>query len=910
MHEASASTRESEIYEGETFSVSDGGAIEIFVHNFMFTVDGNGTKVLIDDTLSDAYVIVPKDGCDTIGHFNLCFDRVSGNAIFVRIFSQIPLVNLRQNVLKEEFHVGEPNTISVAIENSGAAVSNVTSYTFEVPDWMKIISVSGADLVDDEIYWEGRIPASGNVNISFDFLVYSAEEEMELTSVLEYNDYFEDLVYDYSTTVTSISIFDVLHNPKQIMLGDKVELDITLRNTNYASQTNQDEGNPVHFDRLDLLKDNLPKISRNSGFTVEKAHDLFWSGILPFNKTKEFSISFSPTEAGFVEVPFEIKFNDTASGKVYEMSQKLHVEVLSKDIGVHTTVEDDSEFNASQTHHFDVILSNIGDNVVFRNITVVARNEFGEDEKTLEELGIDSQRTLRDLSFVAPPVASRTSDSLTIDIFYTNDFGENKKLTETLDFFVVPVDELVFSHNITELSKETESYRLHVFAENLGLFDADNVSVSLTLPEELFFKGILESNGTLLESGASEEIFHIDITTSSLNFSEKDFLFGARYEYSMNNITRLSSEELSLNDLVFSLYDDPSFFDRTQEEVERIFSSVGVFAMFIAAILILFVAVGSLFMYRKQFTISGYDSLEKKQMWIEKTKKKYDQRERKLKTAKNALDAKMRDLKDFMSKTKNRMTSEFPVIEEKKDGLKTRQEELLKEKELIDRKIEELKEIEERLLKRNYTYEKEMKELELREKQLNERFKDVKSNLNSLTNNMQHLLNEEDKLSEKKESLNKKELGIIAEKQKLIKMGSEKFSEEKIDVIQEKVKLEHEINSVEEELFSLKNRKKDIVDAQDSIQKEKANMEKEKNLFDANKDAVESSLKVLQEQSGKLRSILKESHESFIKSENDMKSETEKESKSNKEGKEDTMGGDGKSTADKGNQKPDKQEKE
>lgn len=864
-----ASTRQTDIFEGDTFSVSDGGAINIYDYNIQFTLDADENKVFINDLLSDHFVFVNKGECGRLSNLDFCFDRVSGNALFIRVFSMIPEVFLFQNFDEKEILVGTEFSYEIEIKNQGKAVSNDTKVRLEIPDGIRLLEIKGAEYNETEriVSWDGRIQIEKEHLIVLNFLVLEEFEKISLEPQLSFDSYYGVERESLTSEVSSYSPLEISYSPKQINLGTPLRINLTLKNQNFVSETNRDNGHDLRIRSFNLQKNNLPGLSSHTGF-MDMSNSLFWSGNLNFNSSRSFFLTINPTSAGELVIPFTIVFNDTGkgpSGQLKEIHREIHFNILSSDIEIYPGLEPTTRLNGSRKHNIDIILKNNDPHIEFNDVEVIVKNEFGEDRKTLQTLFGGSQRTLSGFSFFVPPVSSLEEMDLDILVFYTNNFNEQKNASKTFSYYAEPSVELSFFWNISEISEG--SYRIKTFAKNIGEIEVSDITTKHTLPENLFLRGETQGSIGSIFPGDISAISSYEISILDLNITAVNYTIKLLNSYVAHNVTRVISNEFNLNELIFSLYDDPSFLKRTVESIEQYFTSTTVFAIFLSSILVLLVAISSLTMYKKQFTISGYDSLTKRQNWIEKKKKVFDLRETKLRKAKEVLDIKIRDLTDFMTKTKKMMEKEVPVIEEKKDGLKIRQEELLREKKLIDEKIDELKEIETRLLKRNYSYEKELKELEMREELLNQRFNEVKVNLNSLTSNLQKLLDEENKLSINKEKLNKKELGIIAEKQKLIKMGSDKFATEKVDVIQEKVRLEHERNSLEEELFSLRNRKDDIVTAQDTIQKEKADLKKEKNIFDANKEAVESSLKVLREQSDKLKEILKESKESIIENE-------------------------------------------
>ena len=869
---AYASERQTQVYEGDTFSVSDGGSINIYYHQLRFVLDGTETKVVITDSVTDLYAIVDIDSCRTLSHLRFCFDRVSGSAIFIRVFSLIPNLGISRSFEEKEVVLGTDFEYSITIDNFGEAVSNETRLSFDVPSELKVVDVIDATFDEEKnmVFWEGNINSGQEHVIRVTFRALTTFDSLEIKPFLEFSTYYDREEIEISSEISSSTPILIEHQPKRGILGAPFRLNITLQNINYRSETVTDDGFDIRMRSFYVPLSSLPGYSSNNGF-IEMTNRLFWSGNLRFNESRSFLVTFEPTSSGIVNIPIELVFNDTGvepSGEIKTILYDLEVDFSSPELELYHNINSSARFNASSEHKIDVVLRNYDNSMEFNDVKITLKNEYGSYERVIERVFASSRNNVRDLSFFVPPVASPTRKNLELLVSYFNEFGEPKNFSSVIEYMAEPVQDVVFFSNISKISEI--SYRIESFVRNVGSLPVEDVKLTHKLPERLFFTGNTEGILSFLEPDEVRIISSYEISFIDLNLTLKNYTIDSQTSYKVDNLTRVFSEELSLNELVMSLYGDLSFFDRTRESVERVFASTTVFAIFVSSIILLIISIGSLTMYKRQFTISGYDSLTRKQKWIEKRKKQYDARETKLRKVKSVLDVKIRDLTDFMGKTKKLMEKEFPVIEEKKDGLRIRQEELLREKKIIDEKIEELKEIESRLLKRNYQYEKEFKELEGREAMLNGRFNEVKIRLNSLTKDLQKLLDEENKLSMNMEKLNNKELGVIAEKQKIIKMGSDKFSTEKIDVIQEKVRLEHEKNTLEEELFSLKGRKDDILSAQDSIQKEKADLKKEKNLFDANKDAVESSLKVLKEQSDKLKNILVESKESVIKREKDI----------------------------------------
>ena len=880
-----ASERQTQVYEGDTFSVTDGGSISIYNHQLNFVLDGTETKILVTDSTTDLYATINIEGCRMLSHLRLCFDRVSGSALFIRVFSIIPNLGISQSFEEEEFLLGSDFEYSITISNIGDAVSNETKLSFTVPPELEVVDTFDAeyDSENNEIVWEGSIMPGSERLIRVTLRPLAVFEFLEIRPFLEYSTFYEREEVEMVAEISSYTPLNIKYEPKQGPLGNPFIFNLTLENVNYQSETSQDTGYDIRVRSFNVPINLLEGYSTSTGF-IEMPNRLFWSGVIRFNESRSFVMTFQPTTSGTLTIPIEVVFNDTGSGpsgEIKTINYNADIEFFSPKLEVYYDIGPSTMFNASSYHMFNFVLRNYDSGMEFKDIKIILQNDYGISEKTIDHIFASSINNVKDLSFFVPPVASPTRKSLELIVSYLNEFGESRNFTREIEYTANPINDIVFFSNITEISDI--SYRIETYVSNAGSLIATNLKSTHELPERLFFTGNREATLSSLEPGDTQMISSYEISIIDLNLTSRNYTIGSQISYEVNNLTRIFSEELSLNELIISLHGDESYLSRTRESIERVFTSTTVFAVFVSSIILLIISIVSLTMYKKQFTISGYDSLSRKQKWIENRKKKYDVRETKLRNIKSALDIKIKDLTEFMGKTKKLMERELPVIEEKKDGLRIRQEELLREKKIIDEKIDELKEIEQRLLKRNYQYEKEFKELETREDALNKRFNEVKSRLNSLTSNLQKLLDDENKLSLSKEKLNNKELGVIAEKQKIIKMGSDKFSNEKIDVIQEKVRLEHERNSLEEELFSLKGRKDDISSAQESIQKEKADLKKEKNLFDANKEAVESSLKVLKEQSDKLKNILIESKESAItrdENSNSSKSESNQDSKS------------------------------
>ncbi len=857
---AHAELQEGEIIEGETFSVTDGGSISIFDYDLLFEVDSNQTRLFIDDRNSDEYSIIPMDSCGTIEFLQFCFDRMSGSNIFSRIFTENPFVTLSGELGDDDVLVGKENYLELNVSNLGNLRSNETSLELSFPEGLELIDSSHGEIQGNDLSWEGEVPGQSDVTIEVDFIHREVMDSEIIEIDLVYDNYFEVMSESIETEISSYRKYDLNYStePEDVFLGTPFDLNIRLENINDA-----DGGTNMTFRRFSLPLDGLPGLSSYSGFVTRTSNSLFWSGRVNYDNYREFIVSIDPSESGTLKIPVEISFNDTSISKprVKEIKEDIPIEVISRDLGLDVSIDD--QYNSSEWQEFSMNLENLDSSIEFRNITIDIEAPGNTETIDLGTLYPDSEEPLSGISFLPSPTDSQKDEEISIKVSYKNDFGEEKTMENSYSFTTLPVMEAEKYHEIEEI-EEGEAFKINTYVNNTAEVDMEDIEVTHSIHERIFYTGTLTGNVSTLGPGESSQVLSYEISSAGLNFSADDYMLDSQLTFSVGDEEKGIVDEVSISEMVFSLYDDPSVLERTQETIERYFTSTNVFIMFVSALLLVVLSASTLVMYKKKFTISGYDKLKLKQKWIEQRLHKYSVREDKLKRSKQVLDGRIRDLKSFMDKTKRILEKEVPIIDEKRDGLKLRQDELKKEKELIDQKIAELKEIEKRLIKKSYAYQRELRELDNKEKDLKDRFEKVKSRLSFLTAEMNKILQKENKLSAEKERLNKKELGVVAEKQRIIKMGTEKFSAEKMDVIQEKVKLEHEKNMLEEELNSLGSRKDDITKAQDSIHKQKADLAKDKNIFDMNKEAVENSLKTLQSQSDRIKGILEESRHSYI----------------------------------------------
>ncbi len=881
---------EDAIFEGDTFSVRDGGSIDIFDYSMSFVLDADGENIFVDEVNSEHYAIIPLDGCRDIDLLEICFERSSGTTIYATMFTKIPFLSFGTSIASEESLVGETNEFNVTIRNEGRMTSEDTSLNVRLPHSVVVESVHGGEMEDGNVFWEGSIKADEEHELRLELLHTAATDEIEGDSIdaeLTYDNMLgiERLQQTQSFSAEHAFLLNLTTEPEELYLGSPFRVILNFTNRLY-----EDGERNITVNRFIFPLSRLPGMSSPRGFVAETSRNLFWSGRMAYGQSREFSFSLDPSSSGRFDLPLEISFNDTSleEPRLRRFRYTFPFEVVSRDILINTSIEDGQRFNSSSWYPYNITLTNVDSSLGFSDINVSVAAEGHSENYDIDDLSPGESYILTGPRFLAKPTSSESESSIHVSVSYFNDYGEAKQREATIPYTVGPIQEASLRNEIERI--EEGSYRISSYVSNDAGIDIDDIYVRHKLHDDVFFTGSL--NGTLesLSPGEEEMVSSYRISSSGLNFSADDYMFKVYLGYSAMDLEKSFTHDKNLTGMVFSLYEDPSVLQRTQETIERYFTSTTVFGIFTVAILLVVASITTVALNKRKFTITGYDSLERKQHSLERKKEKYKQYESKLEYRKQKLEGKIRELKEFMTKTKRLIEKEAPVIEEKKDGLHTRQEELLEEKRLIDQKIEELKEIETRLIKRNGMYERELRELDAREKKLNDHFENVKSRLTMLNKEMDRLLDKEGKIGKQKEELNKKELGLIAEKQRLIKMGTEKFSNEKVDVIQEKIQLQHEKNVLEEELKALGNRKHDIGDAQQAIHKQKADLEKEKNIFDMNKEAVESSLKVLREQSEKINDILSESRESYIESQENEDAKTQSDGSDKQKKKESKKG--------------------
>jgi hypothetical protein len=854
-------TKESRIFEGDTFSVTEGGELSVYDYALRFNKGSNDTKIYIEDMNSDEFVFVDLDGCSRLEHIDICYDRTSGDTIFVRLFAIVPSLVINVTVDETELFIGEETQLNITIENDRERKANITYLEYTLPSELEITEVRKAQQVGNTIIWNKTLDSLQSEVIQVLFKPLVAFKDLGVGDMsISYDNYFGEVVEETEAIEIDAEKFvDVLVDVEQstLFIGNPFKINLTLLNNNSNEYNYSIPG--VTFD-----KRYTPQILTSSGFVTSDSSELFWSGVLTFNESKTFSLEFLPKQSGELRIPFFIEANDTT--RIVDLAPVLLFDVVSRDIEIYPELVSGEEYNSSTEYLFDITIKNLDDLVTFKNIIIKVENKNGVSEKKLNELPIQTQKTVKGFTFLTSSTDSSLSETIEITVTYENSLLERKTFKRSVNYFVNPYREVAVWNNITK--NDDGSYQLTTFADNVGDVTALELRVNPTLPETFFVKGKPDGLLESLEPGMQELVSSFAFT-GNVQFNETEFELKTVYNYEVDNVTKVYTVIENLSAMVLSVeaLDDEGFFASTKSSIERVFTSTRIFVLFLVSVVLMTASLVSLTLYRRRFTISGYDGLERKQKALELKKTKFIKKESGIKKAKAQIHAKMSDLKEFMAKTKKKMEKEIPIIEEKKDGLRIRQEELMNEKKLIDKKIMELKEIEERLLKKNTAYDHEKRELEMHEEQLNRRFAGVKTRLADLTGEFEKLLEQENLVNKSKEEVTKKELGLIANKQKLIKMGSEKFSEEKISTIQEKVELEHEKNAIQEELFSLTNRKNDISSAQKSIVQQKANLEKEQNLFDANKDAVENSLKALQAQSDTIKHILDDSRSSVIEPE-------------------------------------------
>ncbi|MFP4118231.1 MAG: hypothetical protein ACLFTR_04900 [Candidatus Woesearchaeota archaeon] len=855
------SVSEDAIFEGDTFSVADGGSLDIFNYSLNFVLDADGENIFVDVSDSEHYAIIPLDSCKDIDLIELCFERASGSTIYATMFTRVPYLTFETSIDSDESLVGEVNTFTANITNEGKMDSKETTLNISIPESIHVEYIDGGELQGDQIQWEGNLPSDETHTVTIEFLHSNATSADSIDAELIYDNYVnvERLYQTIEFSAEEAFSLDMHTEPEDLYLGTPFQVFFNLTNT--YGDGDQDN---VTFNKLAFPLSKLPGLVSHEGFVAATSKNLFWSGRLGHDRSKTFSMKLDPSSSGTHVLPLEMSFNDTSDDQSEERSfrYRFPLEVLSRDILVNLSVKDGEQFNSSRWYEYNITLTNTDDVLEFNNLNITFTADGHSDSRSLESLSPDETHTISNIPFLALASSDKAERQINASVTYENDFGEEKQRNASVSYHSVPSQEAVVRNEIEPVDEG--SYELTTYVKNIADVDVEDISVEHNLHDDVFFTGVLNGTQEMLEPGEEGELSSFRISAAGLNFSADDYMFNTSLHYDVMDTERSFVSDENLTGMIYSLYDDPGVLEKTREKIERYFTSTTVFGIFVLAIFLVIVSVTTVALNKRRFSISGYDSLERKQHSLEHQKEHYQHKENTLEKQKRRLQGRIKELSDFMTKTRRIMERQLPVIDEKKGGLKTRQEELLEEKRLIDQKISELKEIEERLAKRNHQYQKELKDLDIKEKDLKERFEKVKARLALMNKEMERLLNKEERMGKKKEELNKKELGIIAEKQRVIKMGSEKFSNEKIDVVQEKIQLQHEKNVLEEELHALSGRKQDIDNAQQAIHRQKSDLEKEKNIFDMNKEAVESSLQVLKSQSDKINDILKESRETYI----------------------------------------------
>ena len=853
---------EDAIFEGDTFSVSDGSRIDIFNYTLSFVLDADGENIFVDEVNSPAYSIISLDACSDIDLLEICFESSSGSTIYATMFTKIPFLTFETSLETEEAYVGETNSFNITIRNEGRTAAESARLIFDIPNSIRLEYLDGdeTDSVISDLEFD--LDPGEEKKMTLEFLHTDEVEEDSIDLELIYDNFImiEQLQQTLEFSAEDAFWLDISTEPEDVFLGNPFTATINLTNVHAGIDDN------ITLTRFIIPLSEIPGLHDHRGFVEKTPDNLFWSGRLREGISRIFSFSMDPSHSGTLEIPLSIYFNDTSQDepRIETYRYFLPFNITSRDIMIDTNISEDQVFDSSTWHAFDITLTNLDENLEFRHINISVEAHGNSERYNVSSLGPRDSETIRDIPFLAPVSDGTVHDDIHIDITYENEFGEKKQHSRSVTYISEQIREVNLSADIEKSSEG--SYRISTHLENMAGMEVSNLHIEHKPHDDVFFTGYLNGSLETLEPGGSGEAGGYRISTSGLNFSADDYMFDVFLRYEVSGVEREFSHVENLSSMFLSLYDeeDLTTFERTQEAIERYFTSTTVFGIFALAIFLIIASLTTVALNKRKFTIQGYDSLERKQHSLEKKKHKYDERQASLEKHKTKLQGRIKELKQFMDRTRRLMDKEVPVISERRDGLKTRQEELLEEKKLIDQKIEEMKEIERRLLKRNRKYEEELKHLDHKEKNLNQHLETVKYKLTMLNKEMDRLLEKEGTIGKEKEKLNKKELGIIAEKQRLIKMGSDKFSNEKMDVIQEKIQLQHEKNVLEEELQTLSDRKDDITDAQQSIHQQKADLEKEKNIFDMNKEAVESSLEVLREQSDKIKGILDESRATYI----------------------------------------------
>ncbi|MFW6231356.1 MAG: hypothetical protein ACOC32_05030, partial [Nanoarchaeota archaeon] len=428
-----AASKESELYEGDTFSVSDGGSISVYDYQLRYTMSSNSSMVYIEDMNSDEFVFVDKENCGDLEYLEICYDRSSGSTIFSRLFSRVPSLALDHEIGQEESLVGEENWFNVTITNDGERIANDTDYALTVPDKIKVTDVEGGVLVDGRILWNETLADGEEHVITVRFKALETFDDLVFFSELAYDNYYL-LVEETEETEFSADSFlgiSFTTDPEEVYLGNEFTLRFNLTN-DHSFSNNDDNGYNLSIRSFSLKKSELPEIISWDGFIIDHGKSLFWSGVFDYNDSKEFTLKMKSSDSGRIEIPLHLEINESRDGRLVEIEPVIILDVVSRDIQIFPQFTPGQELNASTRYELDIVLQNMDMEVAFTGITVKVSNLNGVSERTIERLPRGTKTTVKDLSFLTSSVDSNVREALDITVTYENNFFEEKQASKQI----------------------------------------------------------------------------------------------------------------------------------------------------------------------------------------------------------------------------------------------------------------------------------------------------------------------------------------------------------------------------------------------------------------------------------------------------------------------------------------------
>jgi len=151
-----ASAESKELLYGD--AIISGGQVSI--DNTTFTVYVvNEDKAVI--SINDSGIVLVKGNCEKRGLFEVCFNGANVSyqnankkdvySAKVQIYGFLANIEINRTVTETSIHVGEESSISTIIKNTGEVEATGILYTEEIPEGLKLVTLSGCDNLLDNL---------------------------------------------------------------------------------------------------------------------------------------------------------------------------------------------------------------------------------------------------------------------------------------------------------------------------------------------------------------------------------------------------------------------------------------------------------------------------------------------------------------------------------------------------------------------------------------------------------------------------------------------------------------------------------------------------------------------------------------------------------------------------------------